>query len=64
MEEKLKSINVIGNEDLKKCLTCQICKSIVLSPVTCINCENLFCQECTETMNKKECEEGGKCEFS
>jgi hypothetical protein len=47
MEEKINLEEyVISKDKLVEAHYCGICKSILLNPVSCANCESLFCQSC------------------
>ena len=43
----------------KESIICPICNEILLEPMMCMNCQNVFCKDCIETWKKKD----NKCPF-
>ena len=33
-------------------ITCQSCKTIMIDPVICLNCQNIFCKKCQEKLKE------------
>ena len=50
-----KSLICKENYEIAKYISCQICKEIPLNPITCKNCETIYCNECLNNNNIKKC---------
>ena len=56
MEEYINKETVIKNDIFKlfdESVTCLICKNILINPVMCMNCQNVYCKNCTEKWSKE-----------
>ena len=43
-------------------ITCQNCKCIMINPIICLNCQNIFCKKCQEKLKESGENCPGKCE--
>ena len=60
MEQYLKDDYIVKDnvyEALKESVICSICEGLMIIPMECSNCQNLYCQKCIEKWKKK----GGNC---
>ena len=60
MEEYVNEDTIIKNElyeTLKDDITCSLCQHLMIYPVMCMNCMNIYCKKCIEDWTKK----GGGC---
>lgn len=60
MEEYVNEKTIIKNElyeSLKDDITCSICQNLMINPVMCMNCMNIYCKKCIEKWKNK----GGTC---
>jgi E3 ubiquitin-protein ligase NRDP1 len=60
MEEFLTEENIVKDEFFKKFkdqIICPICQNLMIIPMECSNCQNLYCEVCIEQWRKK----GGGC---
>ena len=60
MEEYLKVENIVQDgvyQALKESVICPLCEDLMIIPVECSNCQNLYCEPCIEKWKKK----GGGC---
>ena len=56
MEEYLKKENIVKDEvykALKDSVICPICEELMIIPMECSNCQNLYCEKCIEKWKKK-----------
>lgn len=57
MEEYIKEDQVVKDEIynlFKETIICPICKNILINPVICMQCQNVYCKKCTEDWAKKD----------
>ena len=62
MEKYLKLENIVKDEvfkALKDQVICSICEELMIVPMECSICQNLYCEKCIEKWKKK----GGNCPF-
>ena len=62
MEEYVNENTIVKDniyEVFKDSITCIICKSIMIEPVICLGCQNIFCKKCKENLknNGENCPE-------
>ena len=60
MEKYLKRENIVKNEvygALKNDVICPLCEELMIVPMECSICQNLYCEKCIEKWKKK----GGNC---
>ena len=60
MEKFLKEENIVKDElfeALKESVICPLCEELMIVPMECSNCQNLYCEKCIEKWIKK----GGGC---
>ena len=60
MEEFLKEENIVKDDvykALKEEVICPICEGLMIIPIECSNCQNIYCQKCIEQWKTK----GGGC---
>ena len=60
MEDYINEKTIIKNDiykSLKDNIYCPSCKKIMIEPVMCLGCQNTFCKNCLNKLNKK----GKKC---
>jgi len=60
IREYINETNLIKNEiykAFKDSILCQICTGIMIEPMMCMNCQNVYCKECIEhwTILDKKC---------
>lgn len=51
--EKSDIINIEECKAIENCITCIICSGVVVDPIMCRSCENVFCRSCIEEWKKK-----------
>ena len=49
-------------EMFKESILCEICHSIMIEPVICLNCQNTFCKKCKEKLEENGENCPGKCQ--
>ena len=55
MEEYINTNTIIKDEiynAFKDSITCPLCFSILISPVMCMKCQNVYCKKCTDNWSK------------
>ena len=60
MEDFFKEENIVKNEifeELKESVICPLCEELMIVPMECSICQNLYCEKCIEKWKKK----GGGC---
>ena len=67
MEQYINEDTIIKNEIyelFKENIICPICKGLIIEPVICLNCQNIFCKKCIEVLQKKGSSCPNKCQNS
>ena len=66
MEEYMNNDTIIKNDVYKafpeELIICQICRSLMIEPVMCLNCLNYYCKKCIDSSQKKSGTCPNKCE--
>ena len=60
MEEYVNEKTIVKSEiydAFKDDITCSLCEKLMIYPVQCSNCQNIYCKNCIENWKQK----GGKC---
>ena len=42
------------NNALKSSVICPLCENILINPIMCMSCQNVYCKKCIEAWNKKD----------
>jgi hypothetical protein len=67
-EEEMKNLTenlvVVGHSDLVKGLLCNSCKKLLYDPVSCTECQDLFCRVCISKINEKRSSNSNLCAHS
>ena len=67
-EEEMKNLSenlvVEGHSGLVKGLLCNSCKKLLYDPVSCAECQDLFCQVCISKINEKSSSNSNLCAHS
>ena len=65
MEEYVNEKTIVKDqiyEMFKDSIICQICNSLMIEPVICLNCQNTFCKKCKEKLKENGENCPGKCQ--
>ena len=57
MEEYINEDSVVQDEIyniFKDTITCPLCLGVLINPVICMKCQNVFCKKCTDDWSKKD----------
>ncbi len=61
MEEYINNDTIIKEEIynlFKNTIICSLCKNILIDPVMCMQCQDVFCKKCLEKNNENKCPKG------
>ena len=65
MENYINEETVVKNEiysAFKDDVTCPICSKLLINPMMCMRCQNVYCKKCIEAWNKKDNKCPNRCE--
>ena len=65
MENYINEETVVKNEiysAFKDDVTCPICSKLLINPMMCMRCQNVYCKKCIEEWNKKDNKCPNRCE--
>ena len=65
MEKLINEETVVKSEiylAFKEEVSCPICSKIIINPVMCMNCQNVYCKKCIDEWSKKDNKCPNRCE--